>query len=144
MCVNEINRKYSINRRSFSYDSRDVNASHIICGFRLRLAGYKAMYVADTVVYHAGSATTGGQRSDFSVYHGHRNLLWTFMKNMPGIFFVLLLPIHLILNAVNLIYFAWLGQWQIICRAKVGTLKRLVPIWRLLDKWPAERNNKTL
>lgn len=86
------------------------------------------------------------------------------MKNMPGIFFVLLLPIHLILNAVNLIYFAWLGQWQIICRAKVDTLKSLVPIWqkrkeiqknrvvsaidiwRLLDKWPAGAgwNNKTL
>jgi GT2 family glycosyltransferase len=44
-------------------------------GFRLRLAGHKALSVPDAVVYHVGSATTGGQHSDFAVYHGHRNLV---------------------------------------------------------------------
>jgi GT2 family glycosyltransferase len=43
------------------------------------------MYVPDAVVHHVGSATAGGQCSDFSVYHGHRHLVWTFVKNMPGV-----------------------------------------------------------
>ena len=67
-------------------------------GFRLRLAGYQSIYVADAVVHHLGSATTGGQHSDFSIYHGHRNLVWTFVKNMPGILFWFLFPFHLALN----------------------------------------------
>src|SRR6185437_4766525 len=37
-------------------------------GFRLRLAGHKAIYVPDAVVHHVGSGTTGGQHSDFAMY----------------------------------------------------------------------------
>ena len=56
-------------------------------GFRLRLLGYRCLFVPDAVVYHVGSATTGGRRGDFAVYHGHRNLVWTYVKNMPDILF---------------------------------------------------------
>ena len=79
-------------------------------GFRLRLAGHRAMYVPDAVVHHVGSATTGGQRSDFSVYHGHRNLVWTFVKNMPGALFWLLLPLHLLMNLAMVGVFVIRGQ----------------------------------
>lgn len=130
-------------------------------GFRLRLAGYSAMYIADAMVYHVGSAATGGQRSDFSVYHGHRNLVWAFIKNMPGMLLGLLLPLHFILNIVTVIYFAWRGQWRTICRAKVDAVKGLSPmwkkrksiqknrvasvidIWHSLNKWPFAQDNKT-
>jgi GT2 family glycosyltransferase len=54
-------------------------------GFRLRLAGYRCLYVPLSVAHHIGSGTTGGKNSDFSVYHGHRNLVWAFVKNMPGV-----------------------------------------------------------
>ncbi len=67
-------------------------------GFRFNLAGYKAIMVVSAVVYHAGSASTGGSSSDFSIYYGHRNLVWTYFKNMPGVLFWLFLPIHLGLN----------------------------------------------
>jgi hypothetical protein len=40
---------------------------------------------------HVGSATTG-KDGDFAVYHGHRNLVWTDVKNMPGPLFWLHLP----------------------------------------------------
>lgn len=42
-------------------------------GFKLRLAGNRAMYVQDAVVRHIGSVSTGGVHSDFAVYYGHRN-----------------------------------------------------------------------
>jgi GT2 family glycosyltransferase len=67
-------------------------------GFRLRLAGYRFLLIPSAVVYHHGWATSGGQYVDFAVYYGHRNLIWTYIKNMPGILFWLFLPLHVFLN----------------------------------------------
>jgi len=98
-------------------------------GFRLRLAGHKAMYVPGAVVHHVGSATTGGQRSDFSVYHGHRNLVWTFVKNMPGALFWLLLPMHLALNVVTIFWFIARGQGKVVLRAKRDAINAMPKMW---------------
>ncbi len=99
-------------------------------GFRLRLAGYRCLYVPQSVVHHVGSGTTGGQHSDFSVYHGHRNLVWTFVKNMPGVLFWLLLPLHVALNLASIIWFALRGQGGVILRAKRDALLGLPRMWR--------------
>lgn len=99
-------------------------------GFRLRLVGHKAMHVPDAVVHHLGSATTGGQRSDFVVYHCHRNLVWTFVKNMPGVLFWALLPIHVVLNIVAVARFAMRGQTMVILRAKWDAIKGIPRMWR--------------
>jgi len=121
-------------------------------GFRLRLAGQTCMYIPGAVVYHVGSATSGGKHSDFSVYYGHRNLVWTFIKNMPGILFWVLLPIHVLLNIVTVVLFAMKGQGRVILRAKWDAMKGIprmlnkrreiqahrratvMDIWRVLDK----------
>lgn len=108
-------------------------------GFRLRLAGYKAMYVPDAVVHHVGSATTGGQHSDFSVYHGHRNLVWTYIKDMPGALFWLLLPLHLLLNLVTIVWFTLRGQFRVILRAKRDAIKGLPRMWAKRRKIQAAR-----
>ena len=68
---------------------------------RLRLAGWRSVRASDAVVRHAGSGVTG-RTSDFTLYHGHRNRLWTFVKNTPGAWFWLLLPYHLAWNAMYL------------------------------------------
>ncbi|MGR8941288.1 MAG: glycosyltransferase family 2 protein [Gammaproteobacteria bacterium] len=99
-------------------------------GFRLRLAGHKAMYVPDAVVYHVGSATTGGQHSDFSIYHGHRNLVWTYIKNMPGILFWLFLPFHILLNIISVVHFSLRGKGKIIMRAKLDAIKGIPKMWQ--------------
>ena len=120
-------------------------------GFRLRLLGHKCLYVPDSVALHVGSAVTG-KRSAFSIYHGHRNLVWAYIKNMPGLLFWLFLPLHLALNGFSIVYFSLKGQAKVIVRAKWDALKgiskmwrkrreiqsrRVVPmceIWRMLDK----------
>jgi GT2 family glycosyltransferase len=99
-------------------------------GFRLRLAGHRCLYVPQSVVHHVGSGTTGGQHSDFSVYHGHRNLVWTFVKNMPGILFWLLLPMHVLLNLVSLIWFTMRGQGGVIWISKRDAVLGLPKMWR--------------
>ena len=98
-------------------------------GFRLRLTGHKALYVPDAVAHHVGSATTGGQHSDFSLYHGHRNLVWTFVKDMPGILFWLLLPLHVVMNLASIFWFALKGRGGVILRAKRDALLGLPKMW---------------
>jgi len=87
-------------------------------GFRSRLAGYKCLLVPSARVYHVGSATTGGQQSKLAVYYGHRNLVWTFVKDMPGLLFWLFLPGHLLLNIFSLIWFTLRGKGITIFRSK--------------------------
>ena len=47
------------------------------------LAGWSAVQVPDAVVRHAGSGISG-RTSEFTVFHGHRNRVWTWVKNTPG------------------------------------------------------------
>ena len=108
-------------------------------GFRLRLAGYKAMYVPDAVVHHVGSATTGGQHSDFAVYHGHRNLVWTYVKNMPGALFWFLLPLHLLLNLITIGWFVLRGQGLVILKAKRDAIRGLPLAWMKRKKIQTQR-----
>lgn len=121
-------------------------------GFRLRLKGYDSMLVPKAIAYHVGSASTGGKHSDFAVYHGHRNLVWTFVKDMPGVMFWLLLPMHIMMNLAALVRFSLSGQASVIFKAKWDAIKGLPEIirkrhlvqssrkcsigkiWRMLDK----------
>lgn len=97
--------------------------------FRLRLAGHRCLYVPDSVAHHVGSGLTGGQHSDFSVYHGHRNLVWTFVKDMPGVLFWLLLPLHLVMNLATITIFTLRGRGRLILRAKRDALCGLPKAW---------------
>jgi GT2 family glycosyltransferase len=99
-------------------------------GFRLRLAGHKAMYVPDAVVHHVGSASTGEEWSDFAVYHGFRNPVWVFIKNMPGILFWLLLPLHVALNLASILLFSMRGQGRVIIKAKKDAFLGISRMWR--------------
>jgi GT2 family glycosyltransferase len=69
-------------------------------GYRLRLAGERTLVVPDAVVRHEGSASTGGPRSDFAVFHGTRNRLWVFVKNTPPLLFWLTAPLHVMATAL--------------------------------------------
>jgi GT2 family glycosyltransferase len=86
-------------------------------GFRLRLHGYRSLYVPSSVVRHVSSALSG-YRSDFAVYHGERNSVWTFVKNMPAPLFWIYLPQHLALNAASLAFYPFRGQGRAVWRAK--------------------------
>ena len=99
-------------------------------GFRLRLMGHRCLLVPSAVVHHIGSATTGGRRSDFSVYHGHRNLVWAYVKNMPGWLFWACLPLHLAMNLATVGMFIMRGKGRVILRAKRDALLGLPKMWR--------------
>jgi GT2 family glycosyltransferase len=93
-------------------------------GFRLRLAGHRCLYVHSAVVRHLSSALSG-YRSDFAVYHGERNMIWTFVKDMPSPLFWWYLPQHVMLNFVSLAFYPWRGQGKIVARAKWDAVRGL-------------------
>jgi GT2 family glycosyltransferase len=99
-------------------------------GFRLRLAGHPSRLVSEAVVLHEGGGSSGGRRSDFTAYHGHRNMVWVYVKNMPGLLFWLLLPLHLLANLASMVILALRGQGGIAWKAKRDALRRLPAMWK--------------
>jgi GT2 family glycosyltransferase len=97
--------------------------------FRLRLAGGRCLYVPQAEVCHVGSASSG-KTSDFVMYHGHRNLVWTFFKDMPGILFWWYLPLHLGMNFFFAISFLIKGKGPAVLRAKLDAFYCLPAILR--------------
>jgi len=97
--------------------------------FRLRLAGHRCLYVPEAVVHHVGSGISG-RRSDFSVYHGHRNLVWTFWKNMPTPLLARYWPHHLAVNGVSIAHFTTHGRGPVIFRAKRDALRGMPRVLR--------------
>ncbi len=65
--------------------------------FRMRLAGYRCVQSSDAIIDHVSSAISG-RASDFAVYHGTRNRIWTFFNNMPPALLILLAIPHVLAN----------------------------------------------
>ena len=104
-------------------------ASHyedVDIGFRLRLRGYRCLYVPEAVVTHVGSASYG-RESDRTVYQVQRNVVWSYLANMPGWLYWKYLPAHLFANLVFLIYYSLRGQWKAAWKAK----------WHAIRSFPA-------
>ena len=93
-------------------------------GFRLRLAGYQCLHLHDAITYHIGSAITE-RDSDFSIYYGHRNLVWTYFKNMPAGPRWRYMWQHLLMNIVSIVYYTAKGRPGVIFRAKWDAIKGL-------------------
>lgn len=113
-------------------------AEDVDLGFRLRLLGHTCRYVPGAVVRHVGSATAGTD-SAFSVYHGHRNMVWTYVKNMPGMLFWLYLPQHLLANVAALAWFSRRGRLPAVLRAKLDAVGGLGAAWQKRRAIQAQR-----
>lgn len=98
-------------------------------GFRLRLGGGKCLYVPEAVVHHVGSGSTG-KRSDFSVYYGYRNLVWTFVKNMPSPLIWVLLPLHIATLLFFVAYLTLRGQGKVMWKAMFDAVRGLPKVLR--------------
>jgi len=93
--------------------------------FRAQLAGYRCFYVPGAVVYHMGSASTGGKRSPTATRLGTRNSFSLLVKNLP-------------LSAVpHILPFFFAGQLaRLITAVATGSLRAhlegLIGAWRHL------------
>ena len=107
--------------------------------YRLRLAGWQSVQVPDAVVRHAGSGISG-RTSDFTLFHGHRNRVWTYVKNTPGPWMWLLLPYHLAYDALMTYSSRKAGHGWVVWRAHVAALKGIGPV--LADRRRVQKARK--
>ena len=85
--------------------------------YRHRLAGGSCVQAPRAVVHHEGSAITG-RRSDFTTYHGHRNRVWTYLRDTPPGLLAASLPLHLLLNAYLAARLGLAGQLRAYLRSQ--------------------------
>jgi hypothetical protein len=57
-------------------------------------------------------------------------LVWTFVKNIPGVLFWILLPLHIVLNILSIVWFSVHGKGSVILRAKRDALLGLPNVWK--------------
>ncbi|MGE3302313.1 MAG: glycosyltransferase family 2 protein [Hyphomonadaceae bacterium] len=98
-------------------------------GFRLRLAGHAVMQAPRAIVAHVGGGSSS-KRSDFAVFYGTRNRLWTFVKDMPPALFWALLPAHAAMTCAFLCVSPFRGTGKATWRGVAAGLKGLPAIWR--------------
>jgi N-acetylglucosaminyl-diphospho-decaprenol L-rhamnosyltransferase len=109
---------------SFFMVYEDVDLS-----YRARLLGYRCWFAADAIVRHAVSGTLG-RMSEMAVFHGQRNLEWTWMKNTPAPLLLRSLPAHLVYSMAGLAYYARRGALGPALRGKLNALSGLRSILR--------------
>jgi N-acetylglucosaminyl-diphospho-decaprenol L-rhamnosyltransferase len=113
-------------------------------GFRLRLLGERCLFVPSAQIAHVGSASSG-RNSPFTVYHGTRNRLSTYLKNMPALLLILTLPAHVVLSVYLLGRSVMRGTAGPVLRGmrdglKAGIKMRRSPEWRVLRRTASIRD----
>lgn len=98
-------------------------------GYRLQLVGEPTVLVPAAVVRHVGSASSGGPRSDFAVFHGVRNRFWVLIKDTPWPLLPVVLVLHILAQAViSMVQPENRRQIGLTLKAYAAALKGLGPI----------------
>jgi GT2 family glycosyltransferase len=97
--------------------------------YRLRIAGWLSVQVPGAVVKHAGSGISG-RASDFTLFHGHRNLIWTWVKNTPCAWLWFLLPWRIAYGVALILAARKVGGHRSVARGQWAALAGLGPILR--------------
>ncbi|MGB7240816.1 MAG: glycosyltransferase family 2 protein [Sulfitobacter sp.] len=63
-------------------------------GLRAQMAGYRCIFIPGAIVYHIGSATSGGTASAFSIRQTVQNTYSVILKNVP----LSLVPVYVVLT----------------------------------------------
>lgn len=107
-------------------------------GFRARLLGHSCQLVPEARIRHIGSAALG-VRSDFALYHGYRNRIWLYAKNMPLSLLILTLPVHAVVTCLGAAKDTLKGKGGLVWKAISDAFAGMGPILRDRKKIQAER-----
>ena len=93
--------------------------------FRAQLAGYRCFYVPGAVVYHMGSASTGGKRSPTATRLGTRNSFSLLVKNLPLSVVPYILPFFALGQLARLLTAAATGSLRAHLEGLAGAWRHL-------------------
>jgi GT2 family glycosyltransferase len=106
-----------------------ISFEDVDLSFRAQLKGYKCLYVPQAVVYHHMHGTIQIY-SPMYVYHGHRNLEYVYIKNMPLSLMVKYFPLHLLNNLLSFGFFLLKGRGLAFLKGKWDALRALPQLIR--------------
>jgi GT2 family glycosyltransferase len=95
--------------------------------FRLRLMGERCQFAPSARVRHAGSGISG-RTSRFAVFHGVRNGVWTWLKNMPGAWLIITWPVWLAGALALIVRGAFRGAFVPTISGFVAAFRHLGPV----------------
>jgi len=90
--------------------------------FRAQLRGWRCLFVPDAVVAHKMSSSIVHD-SPTSVYYGHRNLEWVWVRNMPSVLLARSFGRHLAYGIGCLAFYLMRGRGGVFLRSKKDALK---------------------
>lgn len=79
-------------------------------GYRALLNGYKNKIELSSVVYHAGSGSSGSRYNDFKTKYSSRNSIYLIYKNMPILQLIFNLPFIMIGYLIKIAFFMKKGM----------------------------------
>lgn len=79
-------------------------------GYRAKIYGYRNRFAANSIVYHAGSATSGSRYNHFKTRLASRNSVYVIWKNMPLLQIVINLPFLAAGFLIKTLFFAKKGM----------------------------------
>ncbi|MCC7553656.1 MAG: glycosyltransferase [Methanobacteriaceae archaeon] len=82
-------------------------------GFRSQILGYKNYFIADSLVYHIGSGTSGTKYNEFKIKLSPRNNIWLIYKNLPRLQIILNSPFLILGFLIKYLFFLKKGYGKI-------------------------------
>ncbi len=110
--------------------------------FRAQLMGYRCLYVPEAVVHHRVSSSIT-RDSWKSIYYGHRNLEWVYVKNMPRELILRTLPQHLVYDFLSFCYFASNLKAGPFLKGKVDALRGIGQTFKKRQKVQSRRKTSS-
>ena len=108
--------------------------------FRAQLMGYKCLYVPEAIAYHMASSSIV-RDSSTSIFYGHRNLEWVYLKNMPAKLIFKTIVSHILYDVASLLFFITRGRGKDYIRAKISAIKGF---HKMLEKRREIQKNKNV
>jgi GT2 family glycosyltransferase len=99
-------------------------------GFRAQRKGFKALLAEEAIVYHKGSTASGGRGSSLSLYFGHRNAIWSVVKNYPARMLVTESLWIILGNILGLLANVGRPEFRSVLKGKWHGLVGLANAWR--------------
>lgn len=107
-------------------DNHFAYLEDIDIGYRARIKGYRNVYEPSSVIYHAGSATSGSRYNKFKIDLSSQNSVYIIYKNMPILQIIINLPFLIAGFAVKTVFFCLKGMGFTYVRGLARGVKKSI------------------
>jgi len=96
--------------------------------YRAKISGYKNIYCANSIVYHAASGTSGSKYNEFKISLSSRNNIYLIYKNTPIFQLIINLPFYILGFFIKTIFFCMKGYGKVYAKGLYEGIRNLADI----------------